>query len=342
MGTYLHFSIDGDITSPFIEETGILQGRPTPYHLFLPILFETAVAQVKVLISPPVSVVEGEPFQIQPIIQVLDRLDKPLANKMVFAIKTKEQGRAMPSLYSLKDSGYVTKELLFPIPAIYNESFMDPLKSHMFSPIFTNSSGIVQFTNLTFSGQGNAGSTDAGLYTIEFVCDGVNSDPFEIQVKSKVGSVKFIEQPPARVIIDPYDDIQLSPIVQVLSFDGKPIQGKVPLNAFISPIDNTGVGNVIGFIDSEHPTFSATGPDGCFSLIYRISILKVNHLKVKLGVTFDDIVVLSDAFELTYDEESLDKRLCTGVSTVNVPNTNFQIVKSFNKLIEYRRNNKCI
>ena len=105
VGTYLHFSVDGDISAPFIENTGIKQQYPMPLHFFPPILLNSQVKKVVILVHPPNSVVEGDAFPTQPVIQILDNDNNPLADKLVFAIKIKEQGRAMPNLYSLKDVG---------------------------------------------------------------------------------------------------------------------------------------------------------------------------------------------------------------------------------------------
>ena len=215
---------------------------------------------------------------------------------------------------------------MFPIPGNYESDFLEPLQSHKFSPIFTNSSGIVTFTNLTFSEKGNAGNTEAGEYTISFICDGVYSDPVAIQVLSKVKTVKFLEQPQAKIVIDPYDITQITPMIQVLSADGKPIQGKVPQYATIYPLLPINDGNVTGHIDSSFPAFAATGSDGIFILYYRISTLKINNLKVQLLVSFDDVVAISDEFEVLYDETTLDPYMCTGINLITPKGPNLPIV----------------
>ena len=326
VGTYLHFSVDGDVTEPFIEDTGIKDYLRIPVHFFQPILLTTTVKRVIIITPPPSSVMEGQAFDIQPVIQVLDKYNNSIPGKMVFALKATEQGKPMPSLYSIKDPGYETKELLFPIPAIYSESFTDPLKSHMFTPILTNSTGIVNFTNLTFSEKGNAGNNAFGLYNITFVCDGVYSDSVTVQVLSKIGSIKFIEQPPSSILIDPHADTQITPIVQILTHDAVPIQGKLPRNVSIIPVDSRNDGMVKGYVDDEYPAYVATGADGLHIIIYRIAFLKVKNLKVQLSVTFDDITTISNIFELTYNEETLDPNFCTGIDLLNLQTTDFPIV----------------
>lgn len=336
MGTYLHFSVDGDITAPFIENTGIKEQYQMPLHFFPPILLSSQVKKVVILVPPPSSVVEGDVFPIQPVIQILDQDNNPLPNKLVFAIKIKEQGKTLPNLYSLKDVGklnilvsmigYITKELMFPIPGNYDPNFLDPLQSHKFFPIFTNSSGIVTFTNLTFSEKGNAGNSVAGGYTITFICDGVYSNSVDIQVQSKVATVKFLEPPPAKIAIDPNDVTQLTPMLQILTADGNPVQGKVPRFATINTILPNNNGSVIGNIDSGFPTYSATGSDGIFILIYRISLLKINNLQVQLSVAFDDVVAVSEQFELMYDEQTLNTYLCTGINLISPNNSTIPIV----------------
>ena len=339
MGTYLHFSVDGDITAPFIEDIGVKAHLPAPYHFYQPISLTTTVNAIIILIPPPSTVVEGQAFSVQPLIQIVDKYNNSLPGKMVFAIKVTEQGRAMPNLYGLKDPGYVTKELIFPIPALYNESFTDPLKSHMFTPLLTNFWGIVNFTNLSFSEKGNAGNTASGLYNIAFVCDGIYSNTFQIQVLSKVASVSFIEQPSSTILIDPYADTHITPMVQVLTSDGVPIQGKLPQSVSIIPVDPSNAANVKGYVDTGYPAYAATGADGVHIIIYRIAILLVNHLKVQLSVTFDDITTVSNIFELTYDVDNLDTYYCTGIAFATPQGANFPIVFYFSKIVGYKSAN---
>ena len=105
MGTYLHFSVDGSISTPYHEILGIQAQLGIPPHFFLPITCTTTVATVTVVTPPPSVVYEDQIFPVQPVIKITDNDNKPIAGKLVFALRCGEGGRKSPSYYGLRQEG---------------------------------------------------------------------------------------------------------------------------------------------------------------------------------------------------------------------------------------------
>lgn len=337
MGTYLHFSVDGSIETPYHEILGIQSQLAIPPHFFLPIQFTTTVASVVVLTAPPSVVLEGQPFSIQPVIKVLDQDGNPLAGKLVFALRCGEGGRKSPSYYGLRQQGtiwlnnlgYIPKDIMYPIPGNYSSNFLNAIKSHEFTPYYTNASGIVNYTNLQFSGPGYASVTSSGTYAIVFICDGVESDRFTIQVTSRLASVAFVEQVTTPFSVIPDDTIQLHPVIGLKDFNGNLVAGKMPLNVSIVASNPQYANLVAGYMDTGNEAFQTSGKDGLFVLYYRISYISLSGILCRLQVRFDDIVVLSNEFELDMDQNSVDSSVCTGISITSPSDSALSVVRLY-------------
>ncbi len=76
---------------------------------------------------------------------------------MVFARITMHNGIIWPMGYAKYDAGNLNKDLLFPIPGVYGENFLNPLQKQEFTPILTGDDGTVSFMDLKFSVYGPAG-----------------------------------------------------------------------------------------------------------------------------------------------------------------------------------------
>jgi len=224
--------------------------------------------------------------------------------------------------------GEPIKDLLFPIPGQYDETFTNAIYSHNFEPILTNQRGYVTFTNLTFSEKGYAGNSLLGRYVIVFVCDGVYSKRTVIQVKSKVEVVEFLEDVPSIFVVNPHEELHLNPVLRIATSSGNPVEGKLPSRVVIVPVSRDEKSVVEGYMYNEFDAFKASGPDGLFILPFRISTLKTNltSLHVKLRVTIDDITVDSGVVELMTDSAVTDSTTCTSLRIVSHNSNTIRIV----------------
>ena len=68
-------------------------------------MMTTNVTYVNVVSTWPDSVMEGETFPISPVIQVLDQNYTPIANKLVFAIRSGSKGVKYQNHYEMKYTG---------------------------------------------------------------------------------------------------------------------------------------------------------------------------------------------------------------------------------------------
>lgn len=236
---YIYFVCDGIITH--------LWGRQDPKFanlLNINIYFRyaiqlgTTVAGMSFIGNYSTVVVEGAPFQSPPIIIVsgiiikiikffliffiflnntfLDSSGNPVTNKLVIATMYISFGDILPYKYRRQGDGF-NKDLIKPIPGHYNANYSDPfLDGAMMTPIYTNNSGIVVFTDLFFSGYG-----PAGTYIIEFDCEGTTLLTTYIYVVSIVSNIKIIIQPSAFITSDAGDIAsQLNCLIQVVDKNG--------------------------------------------------------------------------------------------------------------------------
>jgi hypothetical protein len=108
-------------------------------------------------------------------------------NKLVFAKIYSFNGEIMPYGYRREQSGYQNKDLMKPIPGIYDHNYDDPLiETEALIPVLTDREGRVEFTDLHFSIYGYAGT-----YRIKFVCEGFSVISGDIEVISSVNSISF-------------------------------------------------------------------------------------------------------------------------------------------------------
>ena len=100
MGTYIHFAVDGIVTKPYHEDLGFatsdLASAP---HMYIPTILLSNVSTVEIVVAPPKEVVEGEVFAVQPVVRVLDGMNKPLEGQMVIALKQGSNNVLNPSFY---------------------------------------------------------------------------------------------------------------------------------------------------------------------------------------------------------------------------------------------------
>ena len=327
------------MTAPYIENQGVQSKElTTPPNLNLPLIFTTTVGKVEIVVPPPSTVLEGIPFPVQPVIRVLDQNGNPLAGKMVIALKIGKRGSINPYNYEFKKKGCrillttrigePVKDLLYPIPAKYDETFMNAVYSHNLEPIMTDQAGYVTFTNLAFSEKGYAGNSKLGRYVIVFICDGVYSSRAVIQVMSKVEVVDFLEDVPPILVINPYEELHFSPVLRIATSSGSPVEGKMPSRVEIVPVTDDEESVVQGYMYNEMESFKASGPDGLFVLPFRISTFTttLETLKVKLRVFIDDITVDSGVIELMTDPDITDSTTCTGLKIVSHTNNTIDIV----------------
>jgi len=338
-GTYLHFSVDGIVTMPYIEDLKINKRLAAPPHMYHPLILKTQVARVVVVVKPPSIVVEGEPFADQPVIRILDQFNNPLSGKMVFAIKVGSRRQIFPANYAMKTVGSAKKDLIYPIPGEYKDDFMNPMHSHEFVPILTNSSGYVNFTNLSFSLNGIAGKNVEALQTIAFVCDGVESERFDIWVDSKVASLSFLEAPPTIVNINMASETHLMLSILITGANGKGIRGKTPREIILAPVDSKYANNIKGFMDTENADFEPSAEDGIFKLPYRITKMQrideegTLSIIARLKIEIDDSILITPDIEFTIDLDQGDGG-CTDIEMLNFASGIIDIVFLLMKIIQ--------
>ena len=160
---------------------------------------------------------------------------------------------------------------MFPIPGGYTGGDDDPLVERSWETVYTNGSGIVEFTNLQFSIRGTATNSDDGIYFIEFVCDGVTSGVFPIKVLSSIKNVNWITQPPPTVFVQPDSDYDFSIILQLLSSESNGVEGKIPRDIKITPSDN-----ILFRSRTDLPVFQDSSNDGIITVFIKITQLPQN------------------------------------------------------------------
>ena len=197
-------------------------------------------------------------------------------NRLVFAQIFSQDGFTFPYGYRPKKHGYLNKQLIKPIPGIYNIDFMDALtQNDPLVPILTNSMGMVEFTGIYFSQYGPIGS-----YTLVFICDGVTSVPSSpIKILSTVSQLVWIVQPPPIINLNLVDlDTVMKPIIQILDANGQGIQGKT-VNVTSQVLINTMALIPLGLVfDTERFEFSYSDNQGIEDLYFRLkSITNSNN-----------------------------------------------------------------
>jgi len=335
-GTYLHFAVDGAVTVPYIEDTGSPVRLKMPPKLYKPLVLATETAKIEIIVRPPEVAYEGKPFPVQPIVRILDKYGKPLANKLVFAVKVGGKGQNFASNYAMDYFG-VMKDLVYPIPGNYSENFTNPIKSADFEPRLTNETGYVQFEKLGFNFAGITGNSSLGLNDMVFICDGVTSEKMTVKVLSIVSKIEFVESPPTSVFVDPWAEMHLTLVLRILTEDGIPIEGKVPTSVDIATKLAGDSGKLKGFIDTWAESYRESGKDGVFVLPYGISLMKVPDdmwnmdeysIVATLKIQFDDTVIISPEIEFTADLANGDDWECAYVEIENAKNHIVDVVFS--------------
>ena len=182
-----------------------------------------------------------------------------------------------------KKHGYLNKQLIKPIPGIYNIEFMDALsQNEPLIPILTDSMGMVEFTGIYFSQYGPIGS-----YTLVFICDGVTSVPSSpIKILSTVSQLVWIMQPPTIINLNLVDlDNVMKPIIQILDANSQGIQGKT-VNVAIQILTNTMALFPLGLVfDTERFEFSYSDNQGIENLFFRLkSITNSNKIPITVYI----------------------------------------------------------
>ena len=204
-------------------------------------------------------------------------------NRLVFAQIFSQDGFPFPYGYMPKKHGYLNKQLIKPIPGIYNIEFMDALsQNEPLIPILTDSMGMVEFTGIYFSQYGPIGS-----YTLVFICDGVTSVPSSpIKILSTVSQLVWIMQPPTIINLNLVDlDNVMKPIIQILDANSQGIQGKT-VNVAIQILTNTMALFPLGLVfDTERFEFSYSDNQGIENLFFRLkSITNSNKTPITLYI----------------------------------------------------------
>ncbi len=127
-------------------------------HLKVPIYLHSTVETLRILDTYDETITEGEPFERPFKIQVLDTKDEPVKNQLVFAVVS-SYGELDNYNYRQRLIGWENKHLIFPMPAKYSGSALDPcsLDEIIFKPILTDNNGTVTFDDLKFSIRGPHG-----------------------------------------------------------------------------------------------------------------------------------------------------------------------------------------
>ena len=207
-------------------------------------------------------------------------------NRLVFAQIFSQDGFSFPYGYRPKKHGYLNKQLIKPIPGIYNIEFMDALtQNDLLVPILTNSMGMVEFTGIYFSQYGPIGS-----YTLVFICDGVTSVPSSpIKILSTVSRLVWIMQPPPIINLNFFElDNVMKPIIQILDANSQGVQGKT-VNVVTQIRTNTIALFPLGLVfDTERFEFSYSDNQGIEDLFFRLkSITNSNKAPTTLYIYFN-------------------------------------------------------
>ncbi|KAJ3425534.1 hypothetical protein M0812_27979 [Anaeramoeba flamelloides] len=155
-----------------------------------PIKLKTQVSQVLIIEQPSSKIKEGQSFATQPKIRITDSNDEPLPGKVVIAKLIVSGNDDISPLKTPND--LKTKHLLNVVSGK------------------TNSKGEVRFGNLRFSYKGlTVHNWQNFEFKIEFICDGVHSDPSDpVYIDSIVSHIEIISQPTQ---IEPLNAWLLSP-----------------------------------------------------------------------------------------------------------------------------------
>lgn len=159
----------------------------------------------------------------------------------------------------------------FPIPGGYSGGESNPFTEMSWVPIYTNATGMVEFTNLQFSITGIATNSTDGIYFIEFVCDGVSSGLFPITVVSSIQTVNWITQPPSQVVVQTDSQYDFSIVLQLLNSDGNGVEGKIPRVINVTPS-----GNILLRSRTDLSMFQDSSSDGIITLFIKITQMTQN------------------------------------------------------------------
>lgn len=153
------------------------------YPFFVkPIKLLSNATKINILKNIPSSIKEGVKFgsELTPIVQIIDNQGNNLTEKLVFINIHSFNGKKYPYRYVFEKKGFKSKEILNPISGVYNNESNNPLSSYdPVVPLLTDISGITFFNESYFSKYG-----PAGIYDIEFICDGISIVSSSINVFS--------------------------------------------------------------------------------------------------------------------------------------------------------------
>lgn len=139
---------------------------------------------------------------------------------MVIAVIVAANDDILPNGYMRKSAtSPANKYLLRPITGEYNANFTNLFaENEFFVPLKTDSTGMVQFKDLAFSVKGNSGK-----FRIAFICDGVYSDPYTVNVQTSIARLRIINQLAPYILLEENENIRndLSLILQVVDANGK-------------------------------------------------------------------------------------------------------------------------
>lgn len=127
---------------------------------------------------------------------------------------------------------------------------------------------MVEFTSLQFTVSGTASKSVDETYFIEFVCDGVSSGIFPVNVLSTIAAVNWVVPPPTQVFVKTDSLYDLSVLLQVTDNSNNGIQGKIPRSIQILPSQNVKFRS-----RNDLSIFQPSAQDGIINVFIKITQL---------------------------------------------------------------------
>ena len=181
---------------------------------------------VTLLTPSTMTVDEGTPFPIQPVLQLrYVANNKPVQGLGCIASIIGKNGHIYPKGYRLFVNGENKKSLLKPIAGNYNDSYDDPLANWAFDPRKTDENGTITFEGLAFSSYGNIGAPSA-VYSVEFRCGGATVSLVNYTVQSIVAKMEMKNPLSSNIIVKKINAYDFTNSFLITDSKGNGIKGK--------------------------------------------------------------------------------------------------------------------
>ncbi len=233
---YLLFVVDAAVTCAWQQYPQTKLDLSVGFPIYTSAIFMETGTHVVTLVSPPsTAATEGQTFDQQPTLRVLDQDGNPVSGVGCIATIDTRNGKRYPAGYMLGKNASTDKLLNRPVAAdYYRDNMVNLGNATQMAARTTGEDGYITFSGLgfaTFGALRNASAT----YELAFRCGSgrTNASLAPVTVSTSVSSIEILYVSSNSIVSSLDSTYDLIVTAYVLDSEGKGIPGKLMTGAYV-------------------------------------------------------------------------------------------------------------